>query len=300
MATAPTRSYSQTIVPAALLVIFASGHGVNSAVAANNTPLTFQDGKATVATEGSPALSGQSDAAEPWRFQLTPYFWLAGMSGDLTVRNHSTSVDQDLGDVVDVLKDHLNFGAALHFEAEHGRAGLFVDAMYMDLRGERDRASGGKTIDAQLEQFIGELGGFYTLIPAKPVQEGPLTFRLDALGGLRTTWMQLEIDPDATSPVTRDRGWVDPIVGLRTEVGITDWLSARVRGDIGGFGLGSGTTSEFAWNVDAGLAFHLSSSAEFLLGYRWLDYDYEDGAGSDKFIFDMQLSGPYMGLTFRF
>jgi hypothetical protein len=36
------------------------------------------------------------------------------------------------------------------------------------------------------------------------------------------------------------------------------------------------------------------------LGYRWLDYDYEDGSGTDKFAIDGTLGGPYVAFTFRF
>ena len=40
-----------------------------------------------------------------------------------------------------------------------------------------------------------------------------------------------------------DQWWVDPIIGLRTQINFTRWLFLALQGDVGGFGAGS----EIAW-----------------------------------------------------
>lgn len=255
-------------------------------------------------TAASPLLLADAGGAEAakadngWEFRLAPYLWLAAMDGDITVRGRTVSVDQDLSDVIDLLEDHFNGGAAAHFEAQKGRFGIFADAMYLSLKADRDTRL-GTTIDAEFDQFIGELGLFYTLIDPKP-DRGMPTLRLDLLGGARYTWLQGELNTTRLGSRSDSRDWIDPIIGLRVDVGLAKWLSLQARGDIGGFGIDSGATSEFTWNIDAAASFHLAKWFNLNLGYRWLDYDYEDGSGRDRFAYDVTLSGPYLALEFRF
>ena len=65
-----------------------------------------------------------------------------------------------------------------------------------------------------------------------------------------------------------------------------------LRGDIGGFGVGS----QLTWDVTASVGYRMSDTATLLFGYRHLDVDYQDG----RFKIDGQFSGPYLGLSFRF
>lgn len=48
------------------------------------------------------------------------------------------------------------------------------------------------------------------------------------------------------------------------------------------------------------LDYRFSRSAALLVGYRFLDVDYEQGSGEDLFKFDVQFSGPEIGVAFFF
>jgi hypothetical protein len=37
-----------------------------------------------------------------------------------------------------------------------------------------------------------------------------------------------------------------------------------------------------------------------LAAFRYMDMDYEDGSGQNRFIYDMAFSGPAMGVVFSF
>jgi hypothetical protein len=41
----------------------------------------------------------------------------------------------------------------------------------------------------------------------------------------------------------------------------------------------------------------MSKKLSLAFGYRHLDIDYEDGAGTDLFVMDVALSGPIVGLN---
>ena len=56
---------------------------------------------------------------------------------------------------------------------------------------------------------------------------------------------------------------VDPFVGLRGRLDVTDNLYVFARGDVGGFGVGS----DFVWNVNTGVGFDITEHFGVAAGY---------------------------------
>ena len=73
-----------------------------------------------------------------------------------------------------------------------------------------------------------------------------------------------------------------------------------LRGDFGGFGVGS----QFCWNTLAACSFMVAAQGGVtysgILGYRALDVDYEQGSGRTKYEYDVLQHGPVSGLTIAF
>jgi opacity protein-like surface antigen len=84
------------------------------------------------------------------------------------------------------------------------------------------------------------------------------------------------------------------MIGARVTVDITDRLNFRLKGDIGGFGVGS----DFTWNVLAGLGYRFSGNITALLGYRYLYMDYKTGTSRARY--DVTMQGPMAGVMFAF
>ncbi len=130
----------------------------------------------------------------------------------------------------------------------------------------------------------------------------PLT--LEVLGGGRYTYMKVDIDVDGTGPVAlsldveQSTDWVDLIIGGRVHLELSDKLGLLVRGDVGGFDIGS--SSELVWNVLGMITYKLNDKVTLLGGYRVLDYDYVRGSGSSKFEFDVQFRGPLIAMVILF
>ena len=114
----------------------------------------------------------------------------------------------------------------------------------------------------------------------------------DALAGVRYLRLDVEIDAGPLPTLSGDKDWVDPFVGGRFRLGLSEKWALSLRGDIGGFDVGS----ELTWNVAAVLGYRLSEKTTMVFGYRHLDIDYDEG----NFVFDGQFSGPYLGMSFRF
>ena len=94
--------------------------------------------------------------------------------------------------------------------------------------------------------------------------------------------------------------WIDPFLGLRMHYKPTLSDEFTVRGDIGGFGIGS----QFTWHVlatyNSYLGTHAGIAYDGYLGYKALSVDYDEGIGTGRYEFDVIQQGPVVGITGRF
>ena len=229
--------------------------------------------------------------ADEWDFVVAPYGLLPSISGDTSLgRIDGVDVDVSPGDILEVLE----FGAMLQAEAHHQSGfGVLLNYAFMKLG---DGASGPLELaDIQVDIFQGMLEGYgiYRLKFPSSV--------LDLYAGAR--WWDLNIDVDATTPrgsrsYSRDEDWVDPVVGLRWSPQIAEDWRLVAQGDVGGFGV----SSDFAWNLQAGVLWDVKKWCSLVLMYRYLAVDYDTGqrGSSDYFQYDTVTQGPIMGAAFRF
>ncbi|MGH6690169.1 MAG: hypothetical protein ACRERE_40565 [Candidatus Entotheonellia bacterium] len=250
-------------------------------------PLAF--GQASEARQGDAWFHG-------WKFDVAPfYLWLPALDGTVTVRETSASVDQSGGDTLDLLFDSFKFGATGRAEARKGNALLTLDLLYMDL-GENVQTDVGAGVTVRSKQLILEFGGGYHLLDWSVAGEGTPSVSVDVLAGRRYVDLDSGITIENALDVDRSQDWLDPFVGGRLTVNIIDRLSVAVRGDIGGFGVGSHVT----WNMAAILAYQVSQRMSIGAGYRILDINYSEGTGAHAFRYDVQMRGPVLGLDIRF
>jgi opacity protein-like surface antigen len=248
---------------------------------------------------GAATASAQTPAGQSgdWQFEFTPYFWAAGMKGDVQAGSlPKISTDMSFSDILDVL----DFGLMGAFEARKGRWGLLFDAIYMKLEtdGTASRSGPGPigataTASAKLEmeQTMLSAAVAYRWVEGRsPV---------DLIGGLRYTKIEASADINAsffamTGTVSRsgDKDWVDPYIGARIQHPIAEHWTLVGYGDIGGFGVGS----DFTWQALVGVSYDFSKSVSGKLGYRYLSVDYDKSG----FLYDMDSYGVYLGVGIRF
>ncbi len=241
-----------------------------------------------------------------WAFQATGYLWATGLNGNISPfrRAPTLHVEKSFSDVM----EDLNFGGFLNVWGRYDRFVLSGDIMYVDTTDSK--ASGplpalqipglptlpaGAAIDADVDtqEFMATLQAGYRIVDA----DG---FSLDALAGARFWHISNEVAVTATHPLIgsvsathkESFGWIDPIIGARAFFGLTDKLSVQAQVDIGGFGAGSDLT----WSALATVNYIFTDTLSVSAGYKVLAVDYSD----DGYVFDSRLSGPVMGLTYRF
>lgn len=127
------------------------------------------------------------------------------------------------------------------------------------------------------------------------VFEGPITF--DVLAGASYFSIDTDLEllpgllPNSRS-LNKSEDWVDPVIGFHLRKEINERWFSMLRGEIGGFDVGSDLT----WQVMVGAGCSLGENSEMFVGYRHLDIDYSD----NNFIYETETSGLVLGVNFLF
>jgi hypothetical protein len=293
--------------------------------------LCLSAGTAPQVQAADPAVPPAAFAPSPalpsgWAFRFTPYGWLTSLHGSQTVRGHSVDVDASF---IDIINATLGSGGTLigfmaNVEARNGPLALFGDLVWSKIgvegSGVRTRSVGPATVsarasaDVSFQMAILEAGGAYEV--ARFGLGGPgASVALDVLAGGRFWYQKADVSLDLATAVDigdlelgRNRAiarsgsvdWADPFVGARLRYAVSPGHEIFVRGDVGGFDVGS----KFSWQAIAGYGFDFAvwNGITFsgVLGYKALYVEYAQGTGGQRYEFDMLQHGPILGVSMRF
>jgi hypothetical protein len=237
------------------------------------------------------AAETNSDS-DSWQITLVAYLHLAGMNGDVTIEGITTEVNESFSDLI----ENADFGGSFHFEARKGKWGIFVDPMYMKM--SADEEAGALMVEIKVEQWLVELGGIYEISNWSFGNAVDRKASIDLLAGGRYFSLDVDMGSNLLPDTNGSGNWIDPFVGVLFKADLSKKVSLVLRGDIGGFGIGS--ASDFVWNAYTALGYDFSKKTTLWFGYRVLDIDYEDGRDTDLFAWDMATSGFVVGLAYRF
>ncbi len=243
-------------------------------------------------TCGSAFAQTDDGANRSWEYVLEPYLLATSIDGEASLgRISGVPVDVSFSDIL----ENLDMAGMLNFEAQHNSGwGVIMDYAFMNLSADTNVGFGG-VIDAGVRQHI-----FEGLVSRHlDVTRGDMEF----YGGIRR-WdnrITASFDPAIFpgSPSSRiDESWVDPIIGLRWTTLISERWKLRLRGDVGGFNVGS----SFTWSGSATALFHMTERLDLHIGYRAIDVDYDNGKAPDNGFFEYNTTthGPLVGLKIKF
>ena len=248
------------------------------------------------------AVVGDGDSE--WKLSLTPYVWATAVDGDSTVGPFTSNIDVSFNDLIDEF-DVL--GGMARFEARKDKFALFLDGAYIDADTSREftAAQGPISVRTDIDISFGylEFGGSYRAWQHR-FKNSDKTFDLEVLAGGRYTHFEQRIGVQGLGPLGLQRSlggnadWVDPIVGARLKLDLTDNLALRAYGDVGGFGIGE--AADPSWKARALLDWQVSNNISLLGGYQVYGLDFEDGSGTGRIAFDGEFHGPIFGLDLRF
>ena len=222
-------------------------------------------------------------------FQITPYFWLFGIDGDIRAasgQGPTVDVDASPSDVL----ENLDYAGMVVARARYGSFGVLADASFGQLSTEGDTEgpffSGA---DVEMDLLISTLAGTY-----RAWEDGGSS--VDLLAGARIWDLEtvIEFQPGIRPArrVESDKSWVDPVVGATAELPLSGGFSIVAYGDIGGFGVGS----DYTWQSYGGFGWQFSGVLAAHAGYRALFVDRDN----DDLDVDAVLHGFLLGLEIRF
>jgi hypothetical protein len=259
-------------------------------IPAMNTPRSLAP-LIVLASLGATSATAQQAQDGQWHYLVQPYIMFPNMKGETGIADSvRVAVDEDPQDIF----DNLQMGAMFYAEARNDDWTFSTDLLYMDLGAEISNNQPGiiSEVEVGVSQLGWEIAAMRRLTP---------NFEL----GLGLTYNQIDVDidihvslpgPPSTLSLDGKEDWIDPTIVARATWPINDHWFVQARGNLGGFGVGS----DLMWQIMADVGYRPSEKWFFTFGYRVIDFDYDEGDGLDRFVYDMRTFGPVLRLGFNF
>lgn len=227
-----------------------------------------------------------------WQHELTIYGWYAGIDGGLQIPGPLGASADFTVDASDIL-NNLEMIFMGSWQSKRNKWSIIADVVYMDIGGDTNKTvaagSSGVPVNASLNLDLsswilnGAIG--YDLVQA---DQGTLTL----VGGVRYLTLDIDVKAGFQGPGVEksdSEGLLDGIIGVSGSINFNENWYLPYHADIGAGG------SDLTWQLFAGIGYRFSWG-DIRLGYRHLSYD----LGDDGAMQDLELSGPILGVGFRF
>ncbi len=242
----------------------------------------------------SPEKKVKNPNAPPsdWHVDWIPfYLWFTGLDGNVGAGGVVAPVDVSFSQVF----KELNIAYMSDLDIRRKRIGLFTDLIFLSLSSDQKTTPIGPTptyvgFQANAKQLIVDPELYVRLVDS---DRGSI----DAIGGGRFWHLNNSLDlypPNNGSTVTvgQTQDWVDPVLGARMRYNANKGIFFSLKGDAGGFGVGS----QLTYQIYAGVGKEFKTRYAVMLGYRYLYVDYKSGG----FVYDVHMSGPLLGFKINF
>jgi hypothetical protein len=224
------------------------------------------------AAEPDPTAAAASSA---WRYSVSPYVWVATITGDFGADGAEGSTDSDYSFWA---LENLQGYASVHFDARAAKWGWFADALYVDYGDDFTRPN--LTTSLGVTGEIYEAGGVYAVRD---------DFGLAVVAGLRRIDLEVSVELTPGPDGAVRQGFTDPFVGVEYShpLGVHWYVDAR--GDLGGFGVSSKSQT----HVLAAFGYRFSDRLTAFGGYRYLKVDFK----SEREVLRLTAAGPAFGFS---
>lgn len=234
--------------------------------------------------------SGISQPSD-WHVDWVPaYLWFSGLSGNVGAAGYDVPVKVTFSDVL----SDLNIGLMSVLDVRRKRVGLLTDLLFISISSDQKNTPVGISYSgftANAKTFFVDPEAYFRVLDGDVLS-------VDATAGARFWRLDNSLDlfPVSTSvpsvSVGQSQSWVDPVLGARFRVNLAKGWFASLKGDAGGFGVGS----QLTYQIYAGVGKEFKQKFSTVAGYRYLDVDYTNGG----FLYDVHMSGPIIGFNLRF
>jgi hypothetical protein len=177
-----------------------------------------------------PGRTARAQADDEWHVSLTPYAWLAGLSGRIGFAGGIANIDLSPGDVL----SHTDISVSALLEARRSRFLIRLNTTYTSMSDRKAVEEGSEsTVIFEHSQTILEPELGYTVYTA---ERGGI----DLLAGGRYWHPKVDVSaesPDGDLPIASgSRSWIDGIGGVRVRLNPAERWHMTAMGDAGAGG----------------------------------------------------------------
>lgn len=230
-------------------------------------------------------------AAEPqgWKFEVTPYAWLAGVEGDVTVNGKKTDFDKSFSDLFEAV----DMAGGLLGTAQYDRYLVWGQVDYFSMSTDNldveDQPAGG-SLDTKM--LLGEAAVGYQI---DGWSEGQ-TF--DLLVGVRTLHIENDLELYGKGSFSRDNDIVDPILIVRPSIPVFPSKIEGLRFNPT-MAIGGGGDSDLVYELQPQFQYQITDNIAARLGYRRVGYKFK-GEHNDDNELNIALAGLIAGVGVTF
>ena len=267
---------------------------LTAAAVAVSIPLLVTGAEAADIIDIQESMPVEERMAPEWTFSIDPFYgWLPGFDGDMLVFGHKASIDITAWDLIQNLDELIHALNGIYEgsgELRNHQFGFQYDIVYLNLGGTKN--FGGDILSGSAD--LGFKMSMTTLAGNYRFYETPTAYA-DIFAGARITDVSVDLDLEvgnAGFEASDGDTWVDPVIGVKGRYDLNQNWYVKGTALYGGFGV----SSDCLYDVAGFLGYEWANGIELYGGWRVAYTDYEN----DGFEWDMQLSGPMFGLTFKF
>jgi hypothetical protein len=224
-----------------------SVHGTSDQIAVQITQkgptagLEYSWGESPAGKPHAPASNQPSD----WHVDWVPfYLWFSGLQGNVGAKGYVAPVNVSFSDVF----SQLNIGLMSVLDVRRKRIGLLTDLLFISVSSDQKSTPVGNLYSgftANAKTFFVDPEAYYRLLDkdrgSVEVVAGARIWRLNN---------SLDLQGNASSvSVGQTQSWADPVLGARFRLNLMKGLFADLKGDAGGFGVGS----QLTWQIYTGV-----------------------------------------------
>jgi hypothetical protein len=224
-----------------------------------------------------------------WHVDWIPlYLWFSGLSGYVGLGGYVVPVHESVSDVF----SQLNIALMSALDVRHKHLGVLTDLVFISLSTNEKTTPFGTVYSGYStneKSFFLDPEIYGRVVDTE-------RFSVDALAGTRIWHLNNAINlykgGSATVTAGQTQDWVDPVLGGRFRLNCNKGWYATLKGDAGGFGIGSQVT----YQTIATIGKEFKKKYSLQAGYRYFAVDYKNAG----FLYNVHMNGPILGFNLRY
>lgn len=226
-------------------------------------------------------------SAQEWTYNISPYLWASGLSGDLGTLPGVPSQDVDLS-FKDVL-ENLDYAVFLVAYARNGDWVYGFDGMVV-------QSSDNQSVNtSNVDSYKLTSRSSSVALTVGHVISRSDTHLVDVYAGGRAWWVETDFKIKGSGQTVNadsNESWIDPLIGVGSTLQLSEKWGLFGTAEIGGFQVGSDLT----WGLLGGARYAVTDTIGITFAYRHMYVDYRKGG----FVYEATQTGPVIGASFKF